>query len=238
MFPSTPRARRRARLARVAAVDDGGRVRAADRVRSAQAIAASHDAGGRAAAASCWAPRPPRTRSRAARATTGPSGRRGAIPTAARTWRTAPPRRAPPTRGTCGASDLAALQLMGANVYRLGVEWSRLEPTPGVWDAAAAARYREMFAGLRAAGIAPMVTLYHFTLPTWVAARGGWEWEGDAARRSPRSRGGPGRRSAIWSTGGARSTSRTCWWPRATWPGSGRPASRDPAPRRARAGGD
>ena len=78
-------------------------------------------------------------------------------------------------------SDLAALQLIGANVYRLGVEWSRLEPTPGAWDEAAAARYREMFAGLRAAGITPIVTLYHFTLPTWVAARGGWDWDGAPA---------------------------------------------------------
>ena len=77
-------------------------------------------------------------------------------------------------------SDLAALQLIGANVYRMGIEWSRLEPAEGVWDEAAAARYREMFAALRAAHIAPMVTLYHFTLPTWVAARGGWEWEGRA----------------------------------------------------------
>jgi beta-glucosidase len=78
-------------------------------------------------------------------------------------------------------SDLAALQLIGANFYRLGVEWSRLEPTPGAWDEAAAARYREMFAGLRAAGITPMVTLHHFTLPIWVAARGGWDWEGAPA---------------------------------------------------------
>ena len=78
-------------------------------------------------------------------------------------------------------SDLAALQLIGANSYRLGVEWSRLEPTPGAWDEAAAARYREMFAGLRAAGITPMVTLHHFTLPTWVAARGGWDWDGAPA---------------------------------------------------------
>jgi beta-glucosidase len=78
-------------------------------------------------------------------------------------------------------SDLAALQLIGANAYRLGVEWSRLEPSPGVWDEAAAARYREMFAGLRAAGITPIVTLYHFTLPTWVAARGGWDWDGAPA---------------------------------------------------------
>ena len=90
-------------------------------------------------------------------------------------------------------SDLAALQLIGANAYRLGVEWSRLEPTPGAWDEAAAARYREMFAGLRAAGITPIVTLYHFTLPTWVAARGGWDWDGApaalAAFAGPRGRG-------------------------------------------------
>jgi beta-glucosidase len=78
-------------------------------------------------------------------------------------------------------SDLAALQLLGANAYRLGVEWSRLEPAPGAWDEAAAARYREMFAGLRAAGITPIVTLYHFTLPVWVAARGGWDWDGAPA---------------------------------------------------------
>jgi beta-glucosidase len=50
-----------------------------------------------------------------------------------------------------------------------------------VWDRAAAARYREMFVALRAAGITPIVTLYHFTLPTWVAARGGWDWEGAPA---------------------------------------------------------
>jgi len=78
-------------------------------------------------------------------------------------------------------SDLSALQLIGANAYRLGVEWSRLEPTPGAWDEAAAARYHEMFAGLRAAGITPIVTLYHFTLPVWVADRGGWDWDGAPA---------------------------------------------------------
>jgi beta-glucosidase len=38
-----------------------------------------------------------------------------------------------------------------------------------------------MFAGLRAAGITPIVTLYHFTLPLWVSARGGWDWDGAPA---------------------------------------------------------
>jgi beta-glucosidase len=77
--------------------------------------------------------------------------------------------------------DVAALEQLGANVYRLGVEWSRLEPTEGAWDAAAAARYREMLMALLAARphpIRPMLNLYHFTLPRWVAARGGWEWSG------------------------------------------------------------
>ncbi len=78
-------------------------------------------------------------------------------------------------------SDIAALQLLGANVYRLGIEWSRLEPAEGVWDQASADRYRQMLQSLVAAHIQPMVTLYHFTLPTWVADRGGWEWFGAPA---------------------------------------------------------
>jgi beta-glucosidase len=77
--------------------------------------------------------------------------------------------------------DVAACKQLGANMYRLGVEWSRLEPTDGAWDEAAAARYREMFAALRAARVEPMVTLSHFTLPPWIAARGGWDWEGTPA---------------------------------------------------------
>jgi beta-glucosidase len=76
--------------------------------------------------------------------------------------------------------DIAAVEELGANVYRLGVEWSRLEPNEGAWDFAAMARYREMLMALRHAGrsVQPMITLYHFTLPRWLAARGGWQWSG------------------------------------------------------------
>lgn len=92
--------------------------------------------------------------------------------------------------------DVAALRALGANVYRFGIEWSRLEPEPDRWDEAAAARYREMLVALSrvepsTAGttggrlghraIAPMLNLYHFTLPPWLAARGGWEWPGTPA---------------------------------------------------------
>ena len=80
--------------------------------------------------------------------------------------------------------DVAALEELGANVYRLGVEWSRLQPRDGAWDAAAAAHYREMLLALRNGQprrIQPMLNLYHFTLPDWVVAHGGWEWEGAPA---------------------------------------------------------
>lgn len=80
--------------------------------------------------------------------------------------------------------DVAAIEELGANVYRVGIEWSRVQPREGEWDAAAIGRYRHMLGRLRLArphAIEPMVTLFHFTLPPWVVARGGWEWEGAPA---------------------------------------------------------
>jgi beta-glucosidase len=70
--------------------------------------------------------------------------------------------------------DLACMQTLGANAYRMSVEWSRLEPAEGAWNEAAADRYLAWATRLREAGITPMVTLHHFTLPRWVATQGGW----------------------------------------------------------------
>jgi beta-glucosidase len=60
---------------------------------------------------------------------------------------------------------------MGA--HRLSVEWGRVEPVEGRFDGAVLDRYREEARALRAAGIEPMVTLHHFSFPTWLARRGG-----------------------------------------------------------------
>ena len=69
---------------------------------------------------------------------------------------------------------------LGGNSLRVSIEWSRLFPDGAAEaattvdelaahaDAAAVARYHEMFAALRAAGIEPIVTVNHYTLPTWV----------------------------------------------------------------------
>jgi beta-glucosidase len=64
---------------------------------------------------------------------------------------------------------------IGLNAMRLSVDWSRVEPSPGEYDDAALARYREMLQGLRARNIEPMVTLHHFANPQWLAEQGGWE---------------------------------------------------------------
>jgi beta-glucosidase len=70
--------------------------------------------------------------------------------------------------------DFDLMAEMGHNTHRLSVEWSRIEPEEGVFDASAIARYRQMLMGLRQRGIEPMVTLFHFSSPLWLARRGGW----------------------------------------------------------------
>jgi beta-glucosidase len=63
---------------------------------------------------------------------------------------------------------------LGLNTLRLSIEWSRVEPEPGQWNAAALGRYREMLKGLRHRRIKPMITLHHFTSPRWLSDRGGF----------------------------------------------------------------
>jgi len=71
------------------------------------------------------------------------------------------------------SEDVALMSRVRANAYRFSVEWSRVEPTEGKQDEAAWARYVELVRLLDQAGITPMVTLLHFTLPQWIADRGG-----------------------------------------------------------------
>lgn len=73
--------------------------------------------------------------------------------------------------------DIDLMVRLGLQVYRLGIEWSRIEPEPGRVDEAAVARYREELSVLRDHGIIPLVTLHHFSHPTWFEARGGWTSE-------------------------------------------------------------
>ena len=70
--------------------------------------------------------------------------------------------------------DFDLMAEMGHNTHRLSVEWSRIEPEEGRLDQSAVRRYREMLEGLHERGIEPMLTLFHFTTPLWLARQGGW----------------------------------------------------------------
>lgn len=70
--------------------------------------------------------------------------------------------------------ELDAAARAGASVYRLGVDWGRVEPRRGEFDVAALARYRAILRLARARGLRPMVTLLHHSTPRWVQERGGW----------------------------------------------------------------
>ncbi len=68
--------------------------------------------------------------------------------------------------------DLEQAAALGTNAHRLSVDWSRIEPSPGRFDGAALARYREIVHALRRRGIEPMVTLHHFVNPLWLVEKG------------------------------------------------------------------
>jgi beta-glucosidase len=70
-------------------------------------------------------------------------------------------------------ADLEMLAAMGHSAYRFSIEWSRVEPREGVFDATEVAHYRDVVHACRELGLEPVVTLQHFTLPTWLAERGG-----------------------------------------------------------------
>ncbi|MCC6649959.1 MAG: glycoside hydrolase family 1 protein [Candidatus Eisenbacteria bacterium] len=73
------------------------------------------------------------------------------------------------------AEDFALAAADGHGAHRLSLEWSRLEPRRGHFDAAAVAHYHEVLGALRRLGMTPIVTLHHFTNPLWIADAGGWE---------------------------------------------------------------
>ncbi len=74
--------------------------------------------------------------------------------------------------------DFALLRRLRNNAHRLSIEWSRVEPSEGQFDAHQLRHYRDVLGELREQGMAPMVTLHHFSNPLWFAARGGWAASG------------------------------------------------------------
>lgn len=74
--------------------------------------------------------------------------------------------------------DFKLARELGHTATRISIEWSRIEPEEGVFDPLAIAHYQKVIAAIRENGMEPFVTLWHWTLPLWLSARGGWQSNG------------------------------------------------------------
>ncbi|WP_280506232.1 family 1 glycosylhydrolase [Nocardia farcinica] len=78
-------------------------------------------------------------------------------------------------------SDIALAARLGVKVYRIGIEWARVQPEPDRWDEDALRFYDDVVASIMAAGMRPMITLDHWVYPGWQLDRGGWSDPGMVA---------------------------------------------------------
>jgi beta-glucosidase len=65
-------------------------------------------------------------------------------------------------------SDFQLAKIIGMNAFRISLEWARIQPKKDQWNQQAMDNYKKMLRSMREAGLTPIVTLNHFTLPLWV----------------------------------------------------------------------
>jgi len=101
-------------------------------------------------------------------------------------------------------ADVALMKDLGLPAYRFSVSWSRLQPTgSGEVNRAGLDFYSRLVDELVAAGISPVVTLYHWDLPQALQDAGGWASRETAVRFGEYARilaEGLGDRVALWTT--------------------------------------
>ena len=71
--------------------------------------------------------------------------------------------------------DVALNAALGFNCYRFGIEWARIEPSPGAFSQAELDHYLRVLEACHAHRQTPIITFSHFSVPRWFAERGGWE---------------------------------------------------------------
>ncbi len=72
-------------------------------------------------------------------------------------------------------SDFDLAKQLGHNAHRFSLEWARIEPEEGKFNETEIEHYRQVIRALKARGIRPYTTLWHFTLPIWFSESGGFE---------------------------------------------------------------
>lgn len=102
------------------------------------------------------------------------------------------------------AEDVALMQRLGLQAYRLSIAWPRVQPAgSGPVNPEGIAFYVDLVDRLVAAGIAPVVTLYHWDLPQPLEDAGGWANRETAYRFADYARAmaqALGDRVTLWTT--------------------------------------
>jgi len=71
--------------------------------------------------------------------------------------------------------DIQLMKKLGVNAYRFSLDWSRIIPEGvGAVNEKGLAHYDQLIDDVIAAGLEPVVTLYHFNFPLALLQRGGW----------------------------------------------------------------
>jgi beta-glucosidase len=70
--------------------------------------------------------------------------------------------------------DIEIMKILNLKIYRMSIEWSRIEPEKDVFSHEAILHYRKEIELLRKNNIEPLVTLHHFSNPVWFDKEGGW----------------------------------------------------------------
>lgn len=70
--------------------------------------------------------------------------------------------------------DHALLTELGVGIFRLSIEWSRIEPEEGKFSDATIKHYREVLQDLKLKNIRTQVTFWWWTSPIWFQEKYGW----------------------------------------------------------------
>lgn len=71
--------------------------------------------------------------------------------------------------------DISLMEQLGIKIYRMGIEWSRVEPSCGEFNEQALEHYKHELELLAEKNIKVLLTLHHFTNPLWFEDMGAFE---------------------------------------------------------------
>lgn len=70
--------------------------------------------------------------------------------------------------------DFEIAKDLNLNAFRFGIEWARVQPEQGAWDAKEIEHYHQYIKQLKKRGLVPILNLWHWTVPVWFDELGGF----------------------------------------------------------------